>query len=235
MNITKGAIMTQKIRNIFLSVFALFFAALPAAADEQTEKYVEANANEVLASLNDPTLDSTARTATFSSYMDEFADIRSISRFVLGKYARRISDEEFETFATAFRTYMLAVYEIELDRYRGEKVIVLGSDEVTPRIIDVATIIPQENGDPFKLDWRVKKHNGEYKVVDVGLKFDGQHIWLGIYQQDQFTNLLAQNQGNPQALLDWMDRETAKLETQRLETAQVAASSANTITPASQN
>ena len=213
--------MTQTIRNFLLSVVALCFAALPAAADESTEKYVEVNANEVLASLNDPTLDSTARTETFSSYMDEFADIRSISRFVLGKYARRVSKQEFDAFAEAFRTYMLAVYEIELDRYRGEKVVVLGSDNVTPRIVDVATVIPQENGDPFKLDWRVKKHKGEYKVVDVGLKFDGQHIWLGIYQQDQFTTLLDQNRGDTQVLLDWMDRETRKMEAQRAQTAQV--------------
>lgn len=224
--------MSQKIRNLFLGVFAFLFAALPAAADVQTEKYVELNANEVLASLNDPSLDSSARTETFSNYMDQFADIRGISRFVLGRYARRISKDDFEEFSTSFRQYMLAVYEIELDRYRGEKVVVLGSKEVTPRIIDVKTIIPQENGDPFKLDWRVKKHNGEYKVVDVGLKFDGQHIWLGLYQQDQFTALLKQNNGSTDALLEWIEKETAKLEAEKADQVKLAADVTEDATPA---
>lgn len=222
--------MTQTIRNFILGVAAVCFAALPAAADTKTEKYVELNANEVLATLNDPMLDSAARTETFSTYMDQFADLRRVSRFVLGKYARRLSKDEFETFSDAFRDYMLVVYEVELDRYRGEEVVVLGSETVpNPRrvIIDVNTIIPQENGDPFKLDWRVLEHEGEYKVIDVGLRFDGQHIWLGIYTQDQFTNLLGQNGGNVQALLGWMERETAKLEAQRLETADLATGAAN--------
>lgn len=220
--------MTQTIRNFIMAAFALCFAALPAAADETTETYVEVNANEVLATLNDPTLDTQSRTDAFSAYMDEFADIRSISRFVLGKYARRVEKEEFETFATAFRDYMLVVYEVELDRYRGEEVVVLGSKNVTPRIIDVNTIIPQENGDPFKLDWRVRKFKDEYKVVDVGLRFDGQHIWLGIYTQDQFRNLLNQNGGELQVLLDWMERETAKLRAEQVKTAEITAAEAET-------
>ena len=227
--------MTQTIRNFLLGVVALCFAALPAAADVSTEQYVKENANEVLASLNDPSLDSAARTATFSAYMDEFADIRSISRFVLGKYARRIDKDELDTFADAFRSYMLVVYEVELDRYRGEEVVVIGSENITPRIIDVETIIPQENGDPFKLDWRVKKQNDEYKVVDVGLRFDGQHIWLGIYQQDQFTTLLDRNRGDTEVLLAWMERETAKLEAERLRTAQVTPTAGDTASASSQN
>ena len=230
--------MTQTIRNFVLGVAAMCFAALPAAADIKTEQYVEANANEVLATLNDPSLDSSARTETFSAYMDEFADLRRISRFVLGKYARSLSKDEFDTFSTAFRDYMLIVYEVELDRYRGEEVVVLGSEDVPhPRrnIIDVNTIIPQENGDPFKLDWRVLEHKGEYKVIDVGLRFDGQHIWLGIYTQDQFRNLLAQNNGDVQTLLDWMTRETKKLEAQQLKTAQISAGGGETAAVTSQN
>ena len=230
--------MTQTIRKFLLGVVALCFAALPAMADDKTEKYVEINANEVLATLNDPTLDSSARTETFSAYMDQFADLRRVSRFVLGKYARRLSKDEFDTFSTAFRDYMLVVYEVELDRYRGEEVLVLGSETVpNPRrtIIDVNTIIPQESGDPFKLDWRVLEHNGEYKVIDVGLRFDGQHIWLGIYTQDQFTNLLAQNGGDTQALLTWMERETVKLEAQRLETATLTPTATDAPATTSQN
>ncbi len=234
--------MTQIVRNFLLSLVALCFVAVPATADVETERYVESNANEVLATLNDPALDEAARTAAFSAYMDEFADMRSISRFVLGRYARRIEKEEFETFADAFRDYMLIVYEVELDRYRGEEVVVLGSEivqEVTVRqklrrVIDVNTIIPQENGDAFKLDWRVKNLDGEYKVVDVGLRFDGQHVWLGDYQRTLFISLLSQNNGNTQALLDWMERETALLEAERQKTVQ-AASDASGVAATSQN
>lgn len=232
MEVNKGVTMTQMIRTFLVGVVAICFAALPAAADVDTENYVEVKANEVLATLNDPSLDDAARTAAFSTFMDAFADIRSVSRFVLGRYAKRIEKDEFETFAEAFRTYMLVVYEVELDRYRGEEVVVLGSDIIQERtvrgqvrrVIDVNTIIPQENGDPFKLDWRVahNDNDNEYKVVDVGLRFDGQHIWLGDYQRNVFTSLLSQNSGDTQVLLDWMDRETKLLEDERQKTVQAA-------------
>ena len=90
--------MAFDVKKLIVGAVTMGLMAIPAMADTNTERYVETNANEVLASLNDPTLDSAARTEAFNNYMDEFTDMRAVSRFVIGKYARRFSKEEFEEY-----------------------------------------------------------------------------------------------------------------------------------------
>lgn len=53
-----------------IALTALAALALPAAADAKTEAYVQKNASEVLASLNDPSLNADERTQKFNAYMD---------------------------------------------------------------------------------------------------------------------------------------------------------------------
>ncbi|MCA8904630.1 MAG: ABC transporter substrate-binding protein, partial [Hyphomonas sp.] len=64
---------------IALAAFAAL--ALPAMADAKTEAYVQKNASDVLASLNDPTLNADQRTAKFNAYMDQFTDMEAVANF----------------------------------------------------------------------------------------------------------------------------------------------------------
>ncbi|MEM7460180.1 MAG: ABC transporter substrate-binding protein, partial [Pseudomonadota bacterium] len=114
-------------RKLILSAVMLAASALPAFADTQTEEYVRTNANEVLASLNAPDLSPAERRAQFQTYMDEFTNLDAVAKFVIGKYAKRFSDEEMEAYLTTFRSYALAVYEFYFNEYRGQDVKVTGS------------------------------------------------------------------------------------------------------------
>ncbi|MFY7949756.1 MAG: ABC transporter substrate-binding protein, partial [Gemmatimonas sp.] len=92
--------------------------------DARTEAYVQKNASEVLKSLNNPDLSAAQRTAAFSGYMDKFTNLDAVSNFVIGKYSRRFTEAELTRYRKAFRAYALAVYEYQLDAYRGEAVVV---------------------------------------------------------------------------------------------------------------
>ena len=211
-----GLKMTFKLKTLIAGAVTLGFAAMPAFADAKTEQFVSSNANEVLASLNDPSLDRSARTAAFNGYMDEFTDMRAISRFVIGKYSRRFTDAEFDEYSDAFRRYTLAVYESQLDRFRGNEIVVLGSeDDSSGRVSVVKSVIPQPDGNNFDLEWRVFNRNGSYQVMDVAMNFDGQHIWLSIEQRAQFLALLDQQNGSARALINKINSMTAKLESEK--------------------
>lgn len=198
----------MKIARHLIAAAALAAAASPAFADASTEAFVEENANEVLEALNEPSLSRDERTALFSRYMDEFADIEAVSRFVIGKYANRFTPEEFERFQAAFKKYALAVYENELDAYRGNEVIVEGSTDRTPRDSIVDTKIPRADGQEMSVRWRVLKRNNGYQVVDVALNVNGNLIWLAIEQQAQFLSLLDRTNGSADALINRIERMT---------------------------
>ena len=186
-------------------------AASPVFADAKTEAFVEENANEVLEALNDPSLSREERTELFSEYMEEFADFNAVSRFVIGRYANRFTPQELSRFQSAFRNYALAVYENELDAYRGEQVVVDRSIDRTANDSIVDTRIPRADGQEMNVRWRVLKRNGEYQVVDVALNVNGNLIWLAIEQQAQFLSLLDRTNGSADALIRKIEQMTREV------------------------
>lgn len=205
----------MKLRNLVIAASAALVLPAAANADTQTENFVKQNANEVLNSLNNPDLTSEERTALFSGYMEEFANIDAVSRFVIGKYANRFSPEELQRYQQAFRTYALAVYQSELDAYRGNEVIVEGSTDRSASDSIVDTSIERADGESMDVRWRVLHRNGQYQVVDVALDIDGNLIWLAIEQRAQFLALLDRTNGSADALIDKIGGMTAKLMNER--------------------
>ena len=208
----------KMIKGLAAAMLAGTLTAMPAFADTATEAYVEENANIVLETLNNPELDSEARTAAFSNYMDQFTDLTAVSNFVIGRYARQFSDAELAAYRAAFRDYALAVYENELDRYRGNSVEVIGSVDRSARDSIVNTVIPRDDGQALDVRWRVLNRNGEFQVVDVALNIEGNLIWLAIEQRAQFLALLDRTNGSSEALIDKIEDMTTSLESQMRET-----------------
>ncbi|MCH2249272.1 MAG: ABC transporter substrate-binding protein [Cognatishimia sp.] len=198
-------------RKWILSAAMLAFTALPAFADTQTEEYVRSNANDVLASLNAPGLTAAERRVQFQSYMDEFANLDAVAKFVIGKYAKRFSDEEMEAYLATFRAYALAVYEFYFNEYRGRDVKVVGSTDRNARDSIVDTEIVRADGQELEVRWRVLNRGGKYQVVDVALNAEGNLIWLAIEQQAQFLSILDQNNGSSDALIAKINSMTDEL------------------------
>ena len=198
-----------------IALAALAALAMPAFADAKTEAYVQKNASEVLASLNDPSLNAEQRTAKFNAYMDEFTDMEAVANFAIGKYARRFTADELADFHKVFREYALAVYEIQLDAYRGEAVVVKNSVDRSKDDSIVNTVIKREDGQDMDVRWRVLTRDGKYQVVDVALNLDGNLIWLGIEQRAQFIALLDRTNGSAEALIDKITDMTRTLESEK--------------------
>jgi len=194
-----------------LAFAALAMSALPAFADARTESFVQTNASEVLATLNDPALNARQRTETFSQYMDQFTDLDAVSNFVIGKYSRRFTEQELTAYRKVFREYALAVYENELDNYRGKEVVVKDSVDRSDTDSIVNTVIKRQDGKDMDVRWRVLTRDGEYQVVDVALNLDGNLIWLGIEQRAQFIALLDRSNGSAEALIAKIESMTADM------------------------
>ncbi len=194
-----------------LAAAVLSASALPVFADARTEAYVQKNASEVLQTLNNPKLSATERTAAFSSYMDKFTNLDAVSNFVIGKYSRRFSEAELSRYRKAFRDYALAVYEYELDSYRGEEVVVRSSVDRSETDSIVNTVIKRRDGKDMDVRWRVQGKEGSYQVVDVALNLDGNLIWLAIEQRAQFIALLDNNNGSADKLIQKINAMTADL------------------------
>ncbi|MBU6372475.1 MAG: ABC transporter substrate-binding protein [Alphaproteobacteria bacterium] len=193
-------------------------AATPAFADKAAEDYVAKNAPMALAALNAKGQSPTERQVAFGKLFDQFADLPRIADFVLGRYARtaRADPALYAEWIAAYRDYSIAVYQDQLDQYRGNTIRILpGSKDATinGRFYSVVrSEILRPGQKPLQVQWRLLRGtDGAFRVVDVAVQFDENIVWLAIQQQADNLAFLDRNKGDVRALLADVKRQTATM------------------------
>ncbi len=184
--------------------------AVPGAAlaqaqrDPAAEAFVNSEVSRALSILNGA--QGEARKAEFRAFVDQVADVPRITHFVLGKYNRTVTPQQFSQFAQAFRLYANSVYEDRLGQYHGEKMQVTSSIVRQPGDVIVTTqVVGGQAKQPIKVLWRVlKEPDGRYRAVDVSV----EGIWLAITEQQDFVSTLDNNRGDINALIAQLRAQT---------------------------
>lgn len=201
---------------IALLAGALVSFAAPAYAARNTaaETYVQTQGSAALQSLANRSQSASARAAQFATLMQRFADVPRIANFVLGRYSAQLRADPAlrRDWTAAFQDYCIAVYEDQLDRYRGNALTVTGSVErVAGRDVVVrSTMAPNAGGRALPIQWRILKQGDTWKVVDVSLVLDGNEIWLAQQQQRDFLAQLDRSNGDIRALITSVRATTAQ-------------------------
>ncbi|MEO1150345.1 MAG: ABC transporter substrate-binding protein [Pseudomonadota bacterium] len=127
--------------------------------------------------------------------VDRHVDMRRTGRFVLGRYARQMTQEQAAQYYPLFRKFATLIYQTILSEYDGEALEVTGSVARSERDIIVnSKVINARPGDRFAdtvFQWRLYRAPSGLKVVDAG----ANNIWLAIEQRSQFESVIANNGG----------------------------------------
>lgn len=175
------------------------------ARDPGAEAFVATGAQQVLGILNDRSLGIGAKEASFKVLIDRLVDVPKVTRFVLGKYARTITPDQYARFAVAFRNYAEAVYQKRISDYHGETVTVTGSVVRKPGDVLVTTSFGSRSGAPSIITWRVMGGGNSWKVVDVEVS----GVWLAITQQQDFVSTIDNAGGNVDVLIRQLEADRA--------------------------
>ena len=199
------------------AVLAAAFAMAPAKAfaDPAAEQYVAHDGNAAIAALSNRALTPAARQAQFRTLMLQLADVPSISAYVLGPNgARRLRAEPAlnAQWQAAFIDYCVAVYEDQLDQFRGNEMRVTGSTDRVPGsdVVVKTMITPRGTTTPMLVEGRVVKRGAGWKTVDASLVIGDSRIWLAQQQKIDFQSTLGTNADVP-ALIKLIQRQTATM------------------------
>ena len=168
--------------------------AQPAAADQAAETYVQNILDEAEPHLQSN--DQATVLAAVDRLVEEYVDMRRVGRFVLGRAARQMTDEQAAEYYPLFKDYAKSVYRNTLENYAGQTIVVTGSvDRAAYDIIVNSKIANPKPGDAFAdavIHWRIyRDKEGKMSIFDAG----ANEIWLAIEQQEQFTSIIANNGG----------------------------------------
>jgi len=136
------------------------------------------------------------------------ADINTIGRFTLGKYARRISSSQRKTFNQLLSRFIVKVF---IGRMRGTKstgLKILGTTERKKgRDYLVKSLVNLPSSAPIRVNWRIfKNRSGRLKLFDISI----EGLWLAQEQRSIFVNIISRSNGKISALLTHLKQQIAE-------------------------
>lgn len=182
-------------RHLLLGAVALAISVTSSAqAADPAETFIAANIQTGFDILNDKTLSNDARRTKFASFLEGLTDIRRVALFLIGPVATTAAPADVDAYVTAYRDYILAVYQSYFAQYAGQSLKVLSSRQraAGDYIVDTQLV----GGTPMTIQFRVRTDGASPVLVDIAVS----NVWLALAQRDQFTAVLAQNGGDINAL-----------------------------------
>lgn len=164
--------------------------------------FVQKVGNEIVKILADRNSNIDERRERFRKVLRENFDIKSIGKFVLGRYWRTISDDQKSQFLKLFEDALVENYSSQFDNYHNESLEVKGSrDSKAGGTIVQSQVIRPQGGNPLNVDWKVfSVKDGSYKILDIVV--DG--VSLSNTQRSTYAATIQNNNGSIDALLSSM-------------------------------
>lgn len=183
-------------------------AAFAQAADDPgafVSSFAQKGIVEVLAAQIPNAEKQTRFRALFTSNFD----IPAIGRFVLGRYTRTLQPPDMARFTSLFEDVVIYTWSRRFSEYRGQSLKVGRSTPDGEAGALVNSTIVGNTGENFVVDWRLRKRDGGFKVVDIIVA----GVSMAITYRQEYTTLIAQ--GGVPALIAQLEKQVADLKAQQ--------------------
>jgi phospholipid transport system substrate-binding protein len=168
--------MKKIIASIF--IFILSLSAISSAEENPFDVFVKKILDESFAILKDKSTDTKNKIPKVEALISANMDLDWMSKFVLGRYRRSLSQTEISNFISTYSVYVVKTFDINSRVSMSENEFA-----VTSQLL-------RKNSSPVNIDYLVRKMpNGTYKIFDVvteGISLINSH-------QAEFANILNNN------------------------------------------
>ncbi len=180
-------------------------AGAKAATDGSPDALVRALGGDAIRVLSNKSLDEAQRESEFRRLLLKGFDVDQISRFVLGRFWRQATDQQKAEYRQLFEDYIVKAYASRLGDYSGETLTVKDIRPGDEGDVLVPSEIERPNGPPIHIDWRCRKVNDGFKIVDVVV----EGVSMAITQRQEFGAVIQNGGGSVAVLIDQLRKRTA--------------------------
>lgn len=152
-----------------LLLAATVFATLalpPPASAQDARGFIQETADQVLVVLKDASLPSKEKVRELEEIAYERFDFDTMSRLVLARNWSKLTPEQQKEFVQEFRQHLSVTYGKNIENYRNETIEVVGDREEARGDWTVKTKVLR-GGDDILVDYRLRKIDGQWKIIDV--------------------------------------------------------------------
>jgi phospholipid transport system substrate-binding protein len=147
------------------------------------------------------------RSEKLAPVIPEYFDVPFMARKSVGRrHWKQASEQEQRRFLEAFSRFMVANYAGQFDGFSGQHFETLGEQPAKIETVIVRSRLVNPKDDDVELNYRMRRVNGKWKIVDVYL--DGTVSELAL-RRSEFSSIIKRESFD--ALIEAIDAKTAKL------------------------
>jgi phospholipid transport system substrate-binding protein len=165
---------------------------------KKAETFISGLADQAIEAMTTPNVPQPDRVKRFKILLNENFAVKTIARYVIGRYWKRATKSQKEEYLSLFQEMLAVSYVNRFSEYAGENLIVTKSSISNDKDVVVHSQIVRDGTQPVSVDWQVRsKDNINFKIVDI--KVEG--VSLGKTQKSEFSSVIRQNGGKVEGLL----------------------------------
>lgn len=152
-----------------------------ARASAAAERYVKQIGSNVLAAAN------SGSATQFRAILRRHADLRTIAKFALGRYARKLPAKQRAQFHMVVENMITKAFAANSARLRGNNIRIVGSTVSGNHGVVVSTQIVGGSG--MQIKWRIANAGGRLRIKDINVS----GIWLSHRLRQKVANQFKRN------------------------------------------
>jgi len=176
-------------------------------------KFVQDLGDKAIRIISNKQLQSDGRSNAFSALLNDYFDLKTIGRFVLGRSWNAATPQQQAEYQSLFKSLVLQTYADRMTLYTGEGFIVVGTRPESDMDVTVMSQITHPDGSkPTQIDWRIRKKDNRLGVIDVVV----EGVSLSVTQKQEYAAIIQNNDGRIEALLQKMREQLKANKTARV-------------------
>ena len=183
----------------------------PAHAETEWDPgdFIRDLSDRAIVKLTDQNAGEKEKEQDFRVLMNEGFDIRAIGQFVLGRYWRRANEMQRRDFMAAFEDMIVYRFLPLFSEYSGEtlEIGLIRPFSENPNFFNVTTRLELRGSEAINVDFRVRRAETAYKIVDVV----AEGVSYAVTLRSEYASVLKQNGGDVNALIRIMREAKASL------------------------
>jgi len=157
---------------------------------QDARAFLQGLSERALEELVQNEIDAAERERRFRTLFNESFDLEAIGRFVLGAHWRSASEAQRLAFLDVFEDSVVQRFLPLFAEYSGESLEISGErrDANSPKHVFVATTVRRSEGEPLKVEWRIRQEDSNYRILDV----IAEGVSMAITLRQEYSSVIKQ-------------------------------------------
>lgn len=185
-----------RLAGLLLPVLALLVMALPARAGEPAVDFMKQVSRDLIAAAK------SGSEQGFSEAIQKYGHVPAIGLYALGNYKLQLQPSERSSYYSGMVRFIARYAAAEAPKYEVSHAEIVSPPVRDERSLYVDTRVYLKDGQMYEVRWLLIPQGNTFRIRDAQVL----GFWMSPFLKTLFENYVAENGGNPRALVMALNR-----------------------------